>query len=168
MGNAVAGAVATLLGLWLPVNPLTMALGAILALGILVRLRLSEAAGLAVVVVLFVMDRPEHDFLRYTLARMGTIVVGMTVGFLVNRLIRPPDASDGRAPNWRKGTETWTEASTGCSSASAIRRTTPASRWGTTRTQPASTSRSPAPCLTWARRRAGRIRQRCSGRPTAR
>ncbi len=96
VGNAVAGAVATLLGLWLPVNPLTMALGAILALGILVRLRLSEAAGLAVVVVLFVMDRPEHDFLRYTLARMGTIVVGMTVGFLVNRLIRPPDAL-GRA-----------------------------------------------------------------------
>lgn len=92
VGNAVAGAVATLLGLWLPVNPLTMALGAVLTLGILVRFRLSEAAGLAVVVVLFVMDRPAHDFLLYTLGRMGTIVVGMTVGFLVNRLIRPPDA----------------------------------------------------------------------------
>jgi len=92
IGNAVAGAVATLLGLWLPVNPLTMALGAILALGILVRFRLTEAAGLAVVVVLFVMDRPEHDFVRYTLARMGTIVVGMAIGFLVNRLVRPPDA----------------------------------------------------------------------------
>ncbi len=96
VGNAVAGAVATLLGLWLPVNPLTMALGAVLALGILVRMRLTEAAGLAVVVVLFVLDRPQHDFLLYTLARMAPIVVGMTVGFLVNRLIHPPDAL-GRA-----------------------------------------------------------------------
>lgn len=96
LGNAVAGLVATLLGMWLPVTPLTMALGAILALGLLVRFRLTEAAGLAVVVVLFVMDRPEHDFLLYTLERMGIIVVGMAVGFVVNRLIRPPDVL-GRA-----------------------------------------------------------------------
>ncbi len=92
VGNAVAGAMATLLGLWLPVNPLTMALGAVLALGILVRLKLPEAAGLAVVVVLFVMDRPQQDFLLYTFARIAAIVAGMTVGFLVNRLIHPPDA----------------------------------------------------------------------------
>lgn len=96
LGNAVAGLVATLLGMWLPVNPLTMALGAVLALGLLVRFRLTEAAGLAVVVVLFVLDRPEQDFLLYTLVRMGIIVVGMAVGFAVNRLIRPPDVL-GRA-----------------------------------------------------------------------
>jgi len=96
LGNAVAGLVATLLGLWLPVNPLTMALASVLVLGLLVRLRLPDAAGLAVVVVLFVMDRPEQDFLAYTLARMGVIAAGMAVGYVVNRLIHPPDAL-GRA-----------------------------------------------------------------------
>lgn len=91
LGNGVAGVVAALIGLWLPVNPLTMALAAVLALGLLVRFKLSEAAGLAVVVVLFVMDRPDHDFLLYSAARMGVIVGGMAIGHLVNRLVKPPD-----------------------------------------------------------------------------
>lgn len=91
IGNLVAGSIATILGLWLPVNPLTMALGSILALGLLNRFKLSEAAGLAVVVILFIMDRPEHDFLTYTLARLGAIAGGMALGYLVNRFIAPPD-----------------------------------------------------------------------------
>lgn len=91
LGNLVAGAVAAILGLWLPVNPVTMALGCILALGLLNRFKLSEAAGLAVVVILFIMDRPEHDFLMYTAARLGAIAGGMGLGYLVNRFIAPPD-----------------------------------------------------------------------------
>lgn len=96
LGNAVAGAIATLVGLLLPVNPLTTALAATVVLALLVRLKLTEAAGLAVVVVLFVLDRPEHDYLLYTAARLGTIVGGMTIGYAVNRLIKPPDVL-GRA-----------------------------------------------------------------------
>lgn len=93
LGNLMAGGIAAALGYWLPVNPLTMALGAILVLGLLNRLKLSEAAGLAVVVVLFIMERPEHDFLLYTAARLGTIAGGMAIGYLVNRYIRPPNVT---------------------------------------------------------------------------
>lgn len=96
LGNVVAGVIAASLGIWLPITPLTMSVGTVLVLGLLNRLKLSEASGLAVVVVIFIMDRPEKDFLPYTLARLGTIVGGMAIGFLVNRYIRPPDVF-GRA-----------------------------------------------------------------------
>lgn len=91
LGNLVAGAIATALGLLLPINPLTMALGCILVLGLLNRFRLTESAGLAVVVILFIMGRPEHDFLLYTAVRLGTIAGGMAIGVLVNRFVHPPD-----------------------------------------------------------------------------
>lgn len=91
LGNLVAGVVATLLGLWLGSTPLSMSLAVILVLGVLTRLKLTEAAGLAVVVVLFIMDRPEKDYLTYTLARLAAITVGMGIGSLVNRFVRPPD-----------------------------------------------------------------------------
>lgn len=91
LGNIVAGGIATALGLLLPINPATMALGTILVLGLLNRFKLSEAAGLAVVVILFIMDRPEHDFLTYTIVRLGAIAGGMAIGYLVNRYIRPPN-----------------------------------------------------------------------------
>ncbi len=105
LGNLVAGAIATALGLLLPVNPLTMALGTILVLGLLIRLKLSEAAGLAVVVILFIMERPEHDFLLYTIIRLGVIASGMAIGYLVNRFIRPPDVTGRVRDEIRAGAE---------------------------------------------------------------
>jgi hypothetical protein len=103
LGNLVAGVVATVLGLWLPVNPLTMALASILVLGLLVKLKLTEAAGLAVVMVVFIMERPAHDFLWYTAIRMGTISAGMAIGFLVNRFIHPPDVTARAREEIREG-----------------------------------------------------------------
>jgi len=103
LGNLVAGAIATVLGLLVPVNPLTMAVGSILVLGLLIRLKLSEAAGLAVVVIIFIMDRPERDFLLYTLARLGVIAAGMAIGYLVNRYIRPPDVTSRARDEIRAG-----------------------------------------------------------------
>ncbi|MFZ5825767.1 MAG: FUSC family protein [Bacillota bacterium] len=103
LGNLVAGGIATAIGLWLPINPGTMALGAILVLGLLNQFKLSEAAGLAVVVILFIMERPEHDFLLYTVARMGVIAGGMAIGFLVNRYIRPPDVSSRARDEIKEG-----------------------------------------------------------------
>ncbi|MFZ5814648.1 MAG: FUSC family protein [Bacillota bacterium] len=105
LGNLVAGGIAAGLGLLLPINPLTMALGAILVLGLLTRFRLTEAAGLAVVVILFIMERPEHDFLWYTLIRLGAITGGMAIGYGVNRFIRPPDVVARARQELREGVE---------------------------------------------------------------
>lgn len=103
LGNLVAGGIATALGLWLPINPITMAVGAILVLGLLNQFKLSEAAGLAVVVILFIMERPEHDFLLYTVMRLGAIAGGMAIGYLVNRYIRPPDVTSRARDEIKEG-----------------------------------------------------------------
>jgi len=89
--NLIGGAVGGAMGYWLGTSAATMALGVVLVLGLCTRLKLSEAAGIAVVAVLFIMERPEHDFLLYTAARVGSITGGMIIGALVNRFIRPPN-----------------------------------------------------------------------------
>ncbi|HEY8346119.1 MAG TPA: aromatic acid exporter family protein [Symbiobacteriaceae bacterium] len=91
IGNLIGGAVAAAIGLWLGSDPLGMALGVMITLGICSRLRLTEAANLAVIAVLYIMDRPEQDFLLYTGARMAVISAGMLIGYLVNRFVKPPD-----------------------------------------------------------------------------
>lgn len=90
LGNFTGGIVGVLLALWLGSTPWGVALGVILTLGLLARVGYSEAANIGVVVVLFVMERTEGDFLWYALARVGAITGGMLIGFLVNRYIRPP------------------------------------------------------------------------------
>lgn len=90
LANLVGGSVAAILGLWLGPSPTAMAIGVVLVLGILHRLAMNEAASLAVVVVIFVMDRPHQDFLLYTGARMLAVGAGMLIGSLVNRYVRPP------------------------------------------------------------------------------
>lgn len=91
VANLMGGLVGALLGYFLGSTALAMAVGVIFVLGLCSRWALGEAANLAVVVVLFVMDRPEHDFLFYTLARVGAVTGGMLIGFLVNRFILPPN-----------------------------------------------------------------------------
>lgn len=91
LGNLVAGTVAAILGLWLGKTALGMALGVVVALGICTRLKLTEAAGLAVFAVLYIMDRPTQDFLLYTAARVAVITTGMLIGYLVNRFVIPPN-----------------------------------------------------------------------------
>lgn len=91
LSNLIGGLVGALLGLWLGSSPLAMALSVVVVLGICVRLRLNETASLAVVAVLFIMDRPEHDFILYTAVRIGAVVGGMSIGYLVNRFVLRPD-----------------------------------------------------------------------------
>jgi hypothetical protein len=90
LANLVGGCIAAIIGLWIGTTPLAMALGVVVVLGILHRFGLNEAAGLSVVVVLFVMDRPHQDFLLYTAARTGALIGGMLIGSMVNRFVRPP------------------------------------------------------------------------------
>lgn len=94
LGNLVGGAVGAALGYFLGATPLAMALGVIIVLGILPRVRLNDSANLAVVVVLFVMDRPEHDYWLYAGARVAAITGGMLIGYLVNRFVLPPRYTD--------------------------------------------------------------------------
>lgn len=93
LGNLVGGTVAAVLGLWLGNSPLGMALGVVVTLGICSQFRLTEAAGLSVFAVLYIMDRPEQDFLLYTGARVAVVAAGMLIGYLVNRFVKPPDFS---------------------------------------------------------------------------
>lgn len=91
LANLIGGLVGAALGYWLGSGAPVMALAVVLVLWLCTRLHLSETASTAVVAVLFIMDRPEHDYLLYTGARLGAIVGGMLVGSLVNRLLYPPN-----------------------------------------------------------------------------
>lgn len=91
LGNLGAGLIAAALGLWLGSTPFSMSLGVVLVLGLLPRLGMGEAVNLAVVAVIFILDRPQLDFLRYTGARIGAVTGGMLIGYAVNRFIRPPN-----------------------------------------------------------------------------
>ncbi|HYG57510.1 MAG TPA: aromatic acid exporter family protein [Symbiobacteriaceae bacterium] len=88
--NLIGGIVGAVLGYYFGSGSLVMALAVVLVLGLCVRFRLNETASTAVVAVLFIMDRPEHDFLFYTGARIMAVVGGMLIGHLVNRFVRPP------------------------------------------------------------------------------
>lgn len=90
VGNLIGGVIGAVLGYWLGPTALAMSLAVVLVLGICTRLGLTDAASLAVVAVIFIMDRPHKDFLFYTAARVGAISGGMLIGYLVNRYIRPP------------------------------------------------------------------------------
>ncbi|HLN65481.1 MAG TPA: aromatic acid exporter family protein [Symbiobacteriaceae bacterium] len=91
LANLIGGLLGAVLGLYAGSSPLVMALGVVLVLWLCTKLDLLETASSAVVAILFIMDRPEHDFLLYTLARIGAIVGGMLIGYMVNRFIHPPD-----------------------------------------------------------------------------
>lgn len=91
LANVIGGLVGAALGAWLGSGAPVMALAVVLVLWLCTRLHLLETASTAVVAVLFIMDRPEHDYLLYTAARLGAIVGGMLVGYLVNRLLYPPN-----------------------------------------------------------------------------
>lgn len=90
IGNLTGAFVGVLLALWLGSTPLAMALGVVLVLGILARLNLPDAANLAPVVLIFIMERPQAELLTYSSLRVAAITLGMMVGFLVNRYVRPP------------------------------------------------------------------------------
>lgn len=91
VANLIGGAVGAALAFWFGSSALLMAVGVILVLGICSRFQLNDAASIAVVVVLFVMNRPEQDVLLFTAARMGAVIGGMLVGYVVNRTILPPN-----------------------------------------------------------------------------
>lgn len=91
LSNLLGGLVGAALGYRFGDTAWAMALAVVIVLGLCSRFKWSEAANLAVVVVLFVMDRPEHDFLPYTFARLGAVIGGMLIGYLVNRFILPPN-----------------------------------------------------------------------------
>ncbi|MDF2628062.1 MAG: hypothetical protein K0R39_1893 [Symbiobacteriaceae bacterium] len=91
ISNLIGGVVGALLGRYLGPSSGAMALGVVVVLGMCARLRLNETASLAVTAVIFIMDRPEHDFINYTAARLGAIMGGMLIGALVNRFVKPPN-----------------------------------------------------------------------------
>lgn len=93
LGNLIGGTVAAIVGLWLGSSPLGMALGVVLSLGICSRFGLTESASLAVIAVLYIMDRPDGGFLSYTAVRVAVIAVGMLIGYLINRYVKPPNFS---------------------------------------------------------------------------
>lgn|GEM_PF-1471635 len=91
LGNLIGGTVAAIVGLCLGNSPLGMALGVVLSLGICSRFGLTESASLAVIAVLYIMDRPDGGFLSYTAVRVAVIAAGMSIGYLINRYVKPPD-----------------------------------------------------------------------------
>lgn len=90
LGNLTGGLIGVGLALWVGNSPVAVAFGVVVLLGVLVKLGLTDAANIGVVVLLFVMESTHQDLFLYIVARVGAVTGGMFIGFLVNRYIRPP------------------------------------------------------------------------------
>lgn len=91
LGNTIGAALAATMAYTLGHTPLAFAVGVVALLVTLRRLNLPESINLAVVMFLFVLERPEGDFLNYGLHRIAAVFFGTVVGYLINRLVAPPN-----------------------------------------------------------------------------
>lgn len=91
IGNALGATIGAALAYLLGHGPLAMSVGVILLLVVLRWLHLPESINLAVVMLLFILERSEGEFLNYGLYRIGAVFLGTLIGYLVNRWIAPPD-----------------------------------------------------------------------------
>lgn len=91
LGNTIGAGLAFGVAYTLGHGAAAMAAGVVALLLVLRWLDLPETIGLAVVTLLFVLDRPEGEVLQYGLYRVGAIFLGTLIGYLINRFVSPPD-----------------------------------------------------------------------------
>ncbi|HLO04884.1 MAG TPA: aromatic acid exporter family protein [Symbiobacteriaceae bacterium] len=89
--NLLAGAVALVVGLLWGQTPLALTLSAVLVLYVLVKLNMSEQAGVVSVTLIWMLSRESNSIGPYIIGRVGAITVGTLIGYLVNRYILPPN-----------------------------------------------------------------------------
>ncbi|WP_044022551.1 aromatic acid exporter family protein [Bacillus sp. SG-1] len=88
--NLIGAILAVLLVLLFGHSILVIGLAAIIAILIILKLKLENTIGLALVTLIAIMEAPQDDFIQFALIRFSTIMTGVFASFVVNLIFIPP------------------------------------------------------------------------------
>ncbi|MBS4198450.1 aromatic acid exporter family protein [Bacillus sp. FJAT-49732] len=89
-GNIIGAIIASIFVLSFGNHFLIIGFAAIIAIGIMVKLKIENAIRLALVTIIAVMSAPTEDFLQFSVVRSATILLGILSSFAVNLIFLPP------------------------------------------------------------------------------
>lgn len=89
--NLLAAVIALVVGLIWGHNPLALTIAAVVVLWALVKLKMSEQAGVVSVTMIWMLSRSTDAIGTYVVGRVGAIAVGTLIGYLINVYILPPN-----------------------------------------------------------------------------
>ncbi|MBW8351472.1 FUSC family protein [Bacillus sp. IITD106] len=89
-GNIIGAIIAIIFVLSFGNHFLIIGFAAIIAIGIMVKLKLENAIRLALVTIIAVMSAPAEAFLQFSVVRSATILLGILSSFAVNLIFLPP------------------------------------------------------------------------------
>ncbi|EUJ19419.1 aromatic acid exporter family protein [Listeria aquatica] len=89
-GNVIGAVIAILFGLYIGNDFILIGVASIICVALLLKLKLENTIGLAVVTLVIIMDSPGNGFLETALIRFGTIMLGLVAAFIVNLIFIPP------------------------------------------------------------------------------
>ncbi|PFA63329.1 hypothetical protein CN378_20150 [Bacillus sp. AFS015802] len=88
--NLIGAGIAVLFVLLFGSNPLIVGLAAVIAIAIILKLKLQNTIGLALVTMIAIMEVTDQDFIQFAFIRFSTIMIGVFSSFLVNLVFLPP------------------------------------------------------------------------------
>ena len=89
-GNAIGAAIAILTVICFGNHILFVGLASIIAIIIILKLRLDNTVGLALVTIIAIMEVQSEQFIQFSLLRFGTMMLGILAAFVVNLIFIPP------------------------------------------------------------------------------
>jgi uncharacterized membrane protein YgaE (UPF0421/DUF939 family) len=88
--NIIGAIIAVLFVLFFGNHVFFVGLGAIIAITIILKLKIENTIGLALVTLIAIMEAPNENFIQFALIRFSTIMLGVFSSFLVNLIFLPP------------------------------------------------------------------------------
>ncbi|BCB02780.1 FUSC family protein [Bacillus sp. KH172YL63] len=88
--NLIGAGIAVLFVLLFGSNPLIVGLAAVIAIAIILKMKLQNTIGLALVTMIAIMEVTDQDFIQFALIRFSTIMIGVFSSFFVNLIFLPP------------------------------------------------------------------------------
>ncbi|WP_064094433.1 FUSC family protein [Rossellomorea aquimaris] len=88
--NLIGAGIAVIFVLLFGSNPLVVGLAAIIAIGIILKLKLENTIGLALVTLIAIMEVTNQDFIQFAFIRFSTIMIGVFSSFIINLIFLPP------------------------------------------------------------------------------
>ncbi|KON84389.1 membrane protein [Rossellomorea marisflavi] len=88
--NLVGAGIAVIFVLIFGSSPLVVGLAVIIAIAIILKLKLQNTIGLALVTLIAIMEVTDQDFITFALIRFSTILIGVFSSFIINLIFLPP------------------------------------------------------------------------------
>ncbi|KUP08528.1 membrane protein [Bacillus coahuilensis p1.1.43] len=88
--NLIGAGVAVLFVLLFGQHTVVIGLAAIIAIALILKFKIENTIGLALVTLIAIMEIESEDFILFSFIRFGTIMVGVFSSFLVNLIFLPP------------------------------------------------------------------------------